>query len=181
MVSRFIRGTPYSRIKTKGRLSGPNEWSAAVKEQTCRLRPIKRPCRLEVSFILPADRFPLDNTYGNDLDNLLKRLLDALGETVLRDAPGKDGAIVQLSAEKRKALADEPTGVWIRFTKPDPGRRLFDRAAGRGSQVLLRRPPMPIGGARQRIGPSTTDTTPLPRSIPRRTSYNNTLNPSPKV
>jgi Holliday junction resolvase RusA-like endonuclease len=125
VVSRFIRGTPYSRSKTTGRLSGPDEWSATVKEQTHRLRPIKGPCRLEVSFILPADRFPFVHSCGNDLDNLLKRLLDALAESVLREAPGRDAAIVQLSAEKRKALKNEPTGARIRFTKPDARRRLY--------------------------------------------------------
>lgn len=117
MVSRFIRGTPYSRVKTKGRLAGPAEWSTSIREQTSRLRPIKGPCRLEVTFVLPADRFPLDDSYGNDLDNLLKRLLDALGETVLREAPGKDGAIMELAARKRKALGSEQTGAHIRITK----------------------------------------------------------------
>lgn len=72
---------------------------------------------LEVDFVLPSDRFPEDYPHGNDLDYLLKRLLDAPGETVLREAPGKDGAIMELTARKRKSLGNETTGAWIRITK----------------------------------------------------------------
>jgi Holliday junction resolvase RusA-like endonuclease len=122
MVTRFIRGTPYSRNKSRGRVAGAKEWSATVQEQTRRLRPVKGPCALEVEFVLPLDRFPEDHPHGNDLDNLLKRLLDALGETVLREARGKDGAIMELTARKRKALGTEPTGARIRLSKYRPNR-----------------------------------------------------------
>jgi Holliday junction resolvase RusA-like endonuclease len=120
MVTRFIRGTPYSRNKSRGRIAGAKEWSATVQEQTRRLRPVKGPCALDVVFVLPPDRFPEDHPHGNDLDNLLKRLLDALGETVLREAPGKDGAILEVTARKRKALVHEPTGARIRISKYRP-------------------------------------------------------------
>jgi Holliday junction resolvase RusA-like endonuclease len=120
MVTRFIRGTPYSRNKSRGRIAGAKEWSVAVQSQTQRLRLVNGPSALDVTFVLPPDRFPEDHPHGNDLDNLLKRLLDALGETVLREAPGKDGSIMELTARKRKALRDEPTGARIRITKYRP-------------------------------------------------------------
>jgi len=49
------------------------------------------------------------------MDNLLKRLLDALGETVLREAPGKDGAIMELAARKRKAMGASQTVPGFEF------------------------------------------------------------------
>jgi len=71
------------------------------------------PCELDVEFVLPADKFPRDFPYGMDLDNLLKRLLDALGKTVLQDAPGGDSAIVRLSARKHPASPTEEPGARI--------------------------------------------------------------------
>jgi Holliday junction resolvase RusA-like endonuclease len=72
---------------------------------------------LDVTFVLPKDRFPEDHPHGTDLDNLLKRLLDALGKTVLREAPGKDGAITELRAKKRMVREGEPCGARIRITE----------------------------------------------------------------
>src|SRR6266571_2507015 len=110
---KFIRGTPYPWHKVTGDVEGPERWSAAIREQTADLPTFPGPCRLQVEFILPADRFSIDHPLGTDLDNLLKRLLDALKETTLRDAPGKDGAIVELSASKVAANAREATGARI--------------------------------------------------------------------
>lgn len=68
---------------------------------------------MEVEFVLPTDKFPKDFPFGMDLDNLLKRLLDALGKTVLKDLPGKDSAIVDLRASKRPARNGEATGARV--------------------------------------------------------------------
>ncbi len=84
--------------------------------QTARSRKVRGPCRLDVEFVLPPDRFPLDHPFGTDLDNLLKRLLDSLKETVLSEAPGGDGAIVELRATKIKAKGRERTGARIIIT-----------------------------------------------------------------
>jgi Holliday junction resolvase RusA-like endonuclease len=64
-----------------------------------------------VTFLLPASHFPADHPFGNDLDNLLKRFCDALQQTVLSHAPGKDGAIVCLEAAKAKVNSDEEAGA----------------------------------------------------------------------
>lgn len=66
-----------------------------------------------VEFLLPQDKFPRDLPHGMDLDNLLKRLLDALGETVLREAPGRDSAIMEIHAWKRKLIPPEVAGAQI--------------------------------------------------------------------
>src|SRR5207253_655138 len=68
-------------------------------------------CVLRLVFILPSDKCPTDHPYGNDLDNLLKRFCDALQVTVLRDTPGRDGAIIRVEAEKIMASPVEPPGV----------------------------------------------------------------------
>jgi Holliday junction resolvase RusA-like endonuclease len=111
----FIPGTPYARTKSKGRLGAPKAWTQTVIEQTSHLPQIPGACELDVVFILPADKFPSDLPFGMDLDNLLKRLMDALGQTVLRDAPGRDSAVMALHARKRRAQPGETPGAAISF------------------------------------------------------------------
>ena len=122
LVDRFIRGVPYAQSKTKGRLRAPETWTATVREQTTGLPTVKGPCELLVEFVLPADKFPPDFPYGMDLDNLLKRLLDALEDTVLKDVQGGDSAIVVLQACKRPVRPEEEPGarVILRPTKFPP-------------------------------------------------------------
>jgi Holliday junction resolvase RusA-like endonuclease len=115
IIDRFIRGVPYARSKSKGRLGAPRVWTSAVVEQTAGLPLIAGPCQLEVEFVLPWDKFPSDLPFGMDLDNLLKRLLDALGTTVLQSAPGGDSAIVSLQARKRPLRQGEEPGARITF------------------------------------------------------------------
>jgi Holliday junction resolvase RusA-like endonuclease len=116
-VSVIVKGVPYARSKTKGRLAAPAEWTDAVVTQTGHLAPFSEACELDVEFILPTDKFPSDFPHGMDLDNLLKRLLDALERTIFREAPGGDSIVTILSARKRKANLDEETGVRIRLRR----------------------------------------------------------------
>ena len=105
----FIAGIPYAQSKTKGRVGGPRKWTDAVVRATSSMKSVQGPCAIEVSFILPPEMFPTDFPFGTDLDNLLKRLLDALCRTVLSTAPGKDSSIVEIVARKRKVAPGEPT------------------------------------------------------------------------
>ena len=66
-----------------------------------------------VVFVLPEDKYPLDHPYGPDLDNLMKRLLDALNDTIFSKVAGKDGSVVQLVVSKRKAMQNERTGARV--------------------------------------------------------------------
>ena len=43
----------------------------------------------------------------------MKRLLDALNDTVFSEVAGKDGSVVQLVVSKRKAAQDESTGARV--------------------------------------------------------------------
>ena len=106
-----IRGVPYSQSKGRGNKSAPEKWSKEVIEQTRNLPLISEACVLRVTFRLPSNKFPKDFRYGPDLDNLLKRLLDALGETVFSKAHGGDSCVIALEA--MKVLDDEHPGVDI--------------------------------------------------------------------
>ncbi len=112
-IKTFIRGDPYVKKKTRGRIQGPKEWLEAVKSQTGNLGQISEPCELEVEFVLWPGSSPTDHPCGPDLDNLLKNLMDGLNDTVLKNAPGGDGAIIRLTATKRTRRNDEPTGAKI--------------------------------------------------------------------
>jgi Holliday junction resolvase RusA-like endonuclease len=100
VIRKRIYGIPYGQIKPRGDKSACENWSSEVRSQTIKLPKVKGPCVLRVIFILPGDHCPTDHPYGNDLDNLLKRFCDALQKTVLANAPGRDGAIVRIEAEK---------------------------------------------------------------------------------
>lgn len=113
IVERFIRGVPYARSKTRGRLKAPKAWTEQIRVQTVALARVREACEMDAEFILPIDKFPKDFPFGMDLDNLLKRLLDALGQTVLSEAPGTDSAVVTIRATKRKVRPGEEPGVRI--------------------------------------------------------------------
>jgi Holliday junction resolvase RusA-like endonuclease len=46
-----------------------------------------------------------------DLDNLLKRLFDALQGTVFRTVPGRDGCVIELEARKERVRSDAEAGA----------------------------------------------------------------------
>src|SRR5262245_32921879 len=96
----FIAGIPYGGEKERGNIGGPREWSRLIIEKTRDLPKLTSACSLQVEFFLPADKFPRNNPFGSDLDNLLRNLLNALTESVLAEAPGGDGSIVHLTATK---------------------------------------------------------------------------------
>jgi len=119
-----ITGIPYAQAKTRGRRAGTKEWSNAVIQQTSHLQTIECACHLDVVFRLPPSKYPADHPYGMDLDNLLKRLLDALQETVFRKAPGKDGCVVDLHASKQRVDSDSEAGADIEIRPIRSKRRI---------------------------------------------------------
>jgi Holliday junction resolvase RusA-like endonuclease len=107
----FIEGIPYSQQKVRGDREAAARWTQSIIQTTKNLPKVKGPVSMSLKFVLPADKYPLDHPYGSDLDNLVKRLLDALNMTILANVPGMDGAVVRLLAKKRKASKSEQTGV----------------------------------------------------------------------
>lgn len=109
----FIEGIPYCQNKVRGRLDGASIWTQSVITQTKDLSRVISKCEADITFILPPDKYPADHPQGPDLDNLTKRLFDALNKTIFADVKGHDGAVVKLSASKRKALLGDQPGCWL--------------------------------------------------------------------
>lgn len=110
----IIPGIPYPQIKTKGNILAAKHWTKTIIEKTKSFKPLSdSPLRAEIVFSLLFDKYPPDFPYGPDLDNLLKRLLDALGQTVLKELPGKDSAIIEIHCSKQRTEDDAFCGVCI--------------------------------------------------------------------
>ena len=114
---KMIVGVPYSQNKVKGRVAGCDEWTQTIIESTKSLPKLKPPYRIDIAFILPDSKYPKDHPYGSDLDNLTKRLFDALNNTIFSEAPGKDGSVIKMIVSKRLAIKNEPTGALISLTE----------------------------------------------------------------
>ena len=109
----FVKGVPYCKTKARGDLEAGKRWTQAVIQATQRLPKIKRPCSASITFILPEDKYPADCPYGPDLDNLLKRLFDALTNTIFSEIDSKDGSVIELMASKHKASKGESIGARV--------------------------------------------------------------------
>lgn len=127
-VNIFIEGIPYGQQKVRGKISAPVTWTSTIVQETSNLPKVKSPCLMSVVFVLPEDKFPTDLPYGPDLDNYLKRLCDALNETIFSEVQGHDSAIVYLVASKRKASQDEPTGARVIIHELNSRYHVPDRA-----------------------------------------------------
>lgn len=112
-ISKFINGTPYGKSKTKGDIEAPSRWSKSIIEQTSKLPKVQEACIAKITFYLPEDKFPTDYPFGPDLDNLLKRFLDALNETILAEAQGKDSCIISFNVSKAKVANVSEAGVHL--------------------------------------------------------------------
>ncbi len=119
-ISGRISGVPCGQAKPVGDMQAAPAWSAAVVAATEALPKVSTPCLLRVNFLLPPEKFPSDHPFGSDLDNLLKRFNDALGKTVLSEAPGKDGCIVAIEATKARVPSRAQAGAEFSII-PCPG------------------------------------------------------------
>lgn len=102
---------PYTKTKTRGQVEAPRQWTDEIIDQTKDLPKLQEACILKVTFLLPPDKFPTDYPYGPDLDNLIKRFLDALNKTVFKDTPGHDSCIISLNATKVKVNSPKEAGA----------------------------------------------------------------------
>jgi Holliday junction resolvase RusA-like endonuclease len=67
------------------------------------------------------------NPFGTDLDNLLKRFFDALGQTVFSDAPGKDACVVAIEAAKALVMNPSESGVDGEIIEMQTANNAIDR------------------------------------------------------
>ena len=112
-ISHKIAGIPYSRNKTRGDTAAPKKWSEAVVQQTKHLPKVTEACILRVTFLLPPNKFPNDLPYGSDLDNLMKRFLDALNQTIFSETKGKDSCVIEMNVMKTQVDSDAEAGALI--------------------------------------------------------------------
>ena len=109
----MISGVPYSRNKTRGNIRAADVWSERVRTQTAALPRVREACALKVTFLLPPDKYPSDFPYGPDLDNLLKRFMDALNSTVFSETHGGDSCVVMLTVLKTRVSSTEEAGAHL--------------------------------------------------------------------
>jgi Holliday junction resolvase RusA-like endonuclease len=112
-ISKLIQGVPYPQLKSRGDRLAPKRWSDTVIEQTRDLPFVQETCFVKITFLLPPDKFPADYPYGPDLDNLLKRFMDALNMTVFREAKGTDSCIVAMTVLKTRVASPSEAGAHL--------------------------------------------------------------------
>ncbi len=112
-ICQKIKGVPYSKHKRRGRINAPAEWTQKIIDQTKDLPKVKEACILNITFLLPPDKFPTDFPYGPVLDNLLKGFLNVLNETIFSEAPGKASCIVSLNVMKTKVESESVAGALL--------------------------------------------------------------------
>jgi Holliday junction resolvase RusA-like endonuclease len=112
-IKAMINGVPYSQAKSRGDKEAPQRWTGAIVAQTRGLPCVKEACLVKITFLLPPDKFPVDFPYGPDLDNLLKRFMDALNGTVFREAKGNDSCIVSMTVIKTKVASPKEAGAHL--------------------------------------------------------------------
>jgi Holliday junction resolvase RusA-like endonuclease len=108
-----INGIPYCRNKQRGKTDAPSIWTEEIIRQTENLPKVEQACIMKVTFLLPNDKFPPDLPFGSDLDNLLKRFLDALNKTIFSDTPGKDSCVISMCVSKTKVDSKDEAGALL--------------------------------------------------------------------
>jgi Holliday junction resolvase RusA-like endonuclease len=112
-ISKRIVGVPYSRYNRRGKVAAPKAWTDRIVEQTKDLPEVKEVCIVKITFLLLGDKFPKDYPFGPDVDNLLKRFLDALNATVFKKSKGKDSCIISLTVMKAKVESETEAGALL--------------------------------------------------------------------
>lgn len=113
LIKLKIKGVPYAQNKSQGNREACKKWSLDVIEQTKNELKVKDACNLKVTFLLPPDKYPADLPYGSDLDNLLKRFMDALEKTIFSEVQGGDSCVISINAIKTKVNSYEDAGALL--------------------------------------------------------------------
>lgn len=103
----WISGVPHASRRSPGAWF----WRREIVRQTSDLPPVPGACTVKVVFHLPEKRFSPARPYGPDLDNLVKRLFDALSSTIFSLAGGADSCVIAERVMKRPAASPRDVGV----------------------------------------------------------------------
>lgn len=140
MISFFVPGIPApqgsKRHVGKGRLIESSKkvkpWRHAVTTHTQRhlQTPLDGAVSLTITFVMPRPKAwgkqrqdPM--TQRPDLDKLLRSTLDGLTGVAIHD----DSQVTHITAHKRRASRDEPTGAHIALTPANAGAFPIQEAA----------------------------------------------------
>jgi hypothetical protein len=109
LVDFFVPGPPHSQ----------KPWVSRVIDAAIEQPRVTTTCQLDVEFVLPRDRVPWILPSETTLTNMLRVLLEALEDTVLREVPEEGGGLVSIRARTKSAGAGQ-----------EPGTRIVLRPAG---------------------------------------------------
>jgi len=103
LVDFFVPGPPHSQ----------KPWVSRVIDAAIGQPRVSCACELDVEFVLPRDRVPWILPSETSLTNMLRVLLEALEDTVLREAPEAEGSLVTIRACVKLAETDQKPGTHI--------------------------------------------------------------------
>ena len=109
----FVPGAPHSQ----------KPWVSRVIDAALGQPRVNETCELEVEFVLSPDRVAWILPSETSLENMLRALLEGLGDTVLRSAPGEGGSLVAIHARTKVADARQPPGTHIVLRKAEARTR----------------------------------------------------------
>ena len=99
----FVPGPPHSQ----------KPWVSRVIDAALGQPRVMEKCELEVEFVLSPDRVAWILPSEPSLANMLRALLEALEDTVLRGASEEGGGLVALRARTKVSDASRPPGTRI--------------------------------------------------------------------
>ena len=142
----FVEGIPYPKDKASGNKQAPIEWTKSIIETTKNIPALTGPSCFEIDFFIPIEKYTLKDVYGPDLDNLVKRLLDGLSETLFSGLETKDGSIIHLKVNKKPAIGDQKAGAKVRIsmleeTQPEQGVHYFAHGQNMSTKQMKNRIP----------------------------------------
>lgn len=103
LVDFVVPGPPHSQ----------KPWVSRVIDTALGQPRVTVPCELDVEFVLTTDHVPWILPAETSLSTMLGVLLEALEETVLRDALEEGGGLVAIHARTKFADASQPPGARI--------------------------------------------------------------------
>lgn len=109
----FIQHEPFAKAYTGRRPKAPHAYDQAVITATQQWPLVKNECQFRATFLLGPSKFSDSRFLGPDLDNLLKRLLDNLKQTIFHPPESDDSFIVSVDATKTKVSTNSEMGVFI--------------------------------------------------------------------
>jgi hypothetical protein len=99
------------------RVPGPphsqKPWVSRVIDAALGQPHVSSACELDVEFVLPRERVPWILSSETSLSNMLRALLEALEDTVLREITEEEGGLVSIRARSRLAEAGQEPGTHI--------------------------------------------------------------------